>query len=74
MLNELIVVFAVRQVAVIRAVMIQTSERWGINRKMDFFVRECCHCFDTVGIIDRVFVRDVLRVYSHAGILSFSVK
>ena len=62
--KELIVVGAVAYVALVRAVNVESGERWRVDREVDGFTGESLHDFDAVSVVDGVAVGDDI----HEGI------
>src|SRR5688572_18305311 len=73
MLEELLIVPTVGEIAIVRRVVIQPAEGRRIYREVNPFGWQCLHDFDAVAVVDRVAIRDHLRLYSHAGASSITV-
>src|SRR5574341_330249 len=74
MLEELVVVAAVREVPFGAAVVVEAAERRAVHGEMDAGIRQPPHHLDAVTVVDGEFLGDQLVVHSHAGISCCLVK
>jgi hypothetical protein len=60
MFEKLIVAPAVRQVALVAAVVVKAAKRRAVNRQVNALIREGWHDLATVPVVEGVLVRDNL--------------